>query len=150
MNLLSFFSRIIWNDPLAQELPEIKTSLYFYQRLDLYVKEKPYLFEFPIDSNLGVPRTNTKLESKEIIVRDIRGYQNLFSVDNNGFELTAHETRITQQDFEKIAHAKFHNPLSNETDGPIPEVTKYNKEIEALLTSRFKASRVVVFSCIVR
>lgn len=103
-------------------------SLYFLTRDDLFLKEKPYAFRFPVEDQ-SFRQTNMKMESKELIrIIDIRGSENRFSFEENGFEVLPHAT--------KLAYEDFYNP---------ERVPIYLRELETLLKDHLRASYVEVF-----
>lgn len=107
-------------------------SLNFLERHDLYKEEKPYVLTFkPPD---GFPSTNVKLDLHEDVeVYDIRGRENEFSIDQNGFALMKLNSQLSYKDF-----------------GEDEIVSKiYLKEVADALIKRLGASQVQIFEHVV-
>lgn len=65
------------------------SSLQFIKWTDLYKTEKPY--QIFIDLPPDAPRTNVDFEVKDVVFRDIRGDEEAFDLDNNGFIMRTFE-----------------------------------------------------------
>jgi hypothetical protein len=126
-----------WNaqrpDEAFTEFPTVQASMFFVKDLALYLKEKPFNVEFPIDSIPGARTTNLETEAKEVVIHDLRSRESFCSVEQHGFEVINHKTEMNTQDFTNITLVE----------------SVYFKEMEALLKSRFHASKVVFFGWVV-
>jgi len=74
----------------------------FYMKPDeLYDVEKPYFMNIPIDPAWppAIKQTNVRYTRKTIIVCDIRGHVDEFTLDRQGFQLRSFETRLVYDDF---------------------------------------------------
>lgn len=79
-----------WNQTLGNRVCTsrmkmvIPASFYYLAALDLYDQEKPYLSRLP--SMPGFKRTNIVGQSRSIYMHEISGHEDLFSLDESGFE----------------------------------------------------------------
>lgn len=109
---------------------DLQTEFNFVAPNELYEVEKPFKFGYRIRDKIPNARqTNVELDKRNVTVKDIRGRENEFVLEESGFEILRHTTQV---------------PLSaiNETD--IKEA--YKKEIELLLMTRLNAYRVIAFN----
>lgn len=109
-----------------------RTTINFIQRDELYLEEKPYLLTY--EAPQGFPRTNIKLDERVVAVEDIRGHENEFTINKNGFTIMQVNTKLSYEDFNDDALVK----------------QVYLKEVAEALKSLLGASRVQVFEHIVR
>jgi hypothetical protein len=121
------------NNPERESLPVVISKLQFICPLELYVTEKPSIYEYSISSVKDARQTNVVHETREVLIRDIRGVENSFSLECDGFEVLKHRTRLT--------HVEFASKTA------VTDI--YIKETEALLKERFRALRVIVIGCVV-
>lgn len=124
----------ILSDRDALAMPQIQTRMRFYKPLDLHKKEKPYSCEFDVSSVIHAKRTNIETEDHDVIVHDIRGFETLFTLENNGFEIQNHHTSF---------------PLSNFDDLKLIE-TQYLPECEDFIRQRLRANQVKLLGFNVR
>lgn len=108
------------------------TTINFIQKDELYLEEKPYLLTY--EAPHGFPRTNIKLDERVIAVEDVRGHENEFTINKNGFTIMQVNTKLSYEDFND--------------DDLVKQV--YLKEVAEALKSLLGASRVQVFEHIVR
>jgi hypothetical protein len=106
------------------------TSMYLLERDVLWKTVKPYDLKF--NPPAGFPKTNAVLRRYDNIqVEDIRGRENEFSIQKNGFELIRLEAPLTLQDFEGGDHNKL--------------TEHYFKPLANALKALLKAQRVQIF-----
>jgi len=109
---------------MALTLPTIQTDLNFYKPLD---DEKPYIYTFEHD-----PQSNIGEDTHPAVIHDIRGHEDEFTLDKNGFQIYHHESAEKEfTDDEKIK-------------------TEYYREVEELLKAATGAHKVVIFDHTVR
>jgi hypothetical protein len=121
------------NNPERECLPAVASNLQFFRPLELHVTAKPSVNEYSVSSAKDARQTNVVHETREVLIRDIRGVENSFSLECDGFEVLKHRTRLSQVEFaSKTAVTDI-----------------YIKETEALLKERFRALRVLVIGCVV-
>jgi hypothetical protein len=106
---------VIRSNPKRECLPVVTSNLQFIRPLKLQAIE------------------DFVYEAREVLIRDIRGAENSFSLECDGFEVLKHRTRLSPEEFaSKTAVTDI-----------------YIKETEALLKERFHALRVFAFGCVV-
>jgi hypothetical protein len=106
------------------------SRIYYLARLPRYQTEKPFYVNFPVHDVPGVPQHNVLHERCEgIQIQDIRGREDEFRIDTQGFQLLQHDTSMTSDDFENDRDVR----------------AKYYPEIIKLLTQTLGASKVVPF-----
>jgi hypothetical protein len=121
------------NNPERECLPLVTSNLQFICPLKLYVTQKPFIHRCSVDPVKDTQQLNVVHETKEVLIRDIRGWESSFSLECNGFEVLKHQTRLSRVDFA--------------SKGAMRDI--YIKETEALLKERFRALSVIVFGCVV-
>ncbi|KAK0738668.1 hypothetical protein B0T18DRAFT_334096 [Schizothecium vesticola] len=108
----------------------ISSHIYYLAPLPRYRTEKPYYVNFPVTNVPGVSQHNVCHERYGgIRMHDIRGREDEFSLDTQGFQLTRHSTSMTNDEFE--------------IDHVIRE--KYYPEVISLLTRVLGAAQVLPF-----
>src|SRR5271155_2716282 len=103
---------------MALTLPTVQTDLNFYKALD---DEKPYIYTYEHD-----PQTNFSQDTKPAVIHDIRGHEDEFTLDKNGFQIYQHES--AEKDFTDDEKIK----------------TEYYREVEDLLKAATGAHKVVI------
>jgi hypothetical protein len=78
--------------------PFVSTTVNFLAADELYQHEKPYILKF--DPPLDFPRTNHKIEKRDLCIKDIRGQEQDFSLPKNGFALMPLNTKLSYDDFD--------------------------------------------------
>ncbi|KAK3366656.1 hypothetical protein B0T24DRAFT_535188, partial [Lasiosphaeria ovina] len=92
--------------------------------------EKPYYINFPVTDAPDVPQHNVLHDKHEgIMMHDVRGLEDQFHIDTQGFQLVRYPTSLSNDDFEVDHIVRI----------------KYYPEIVRLLTKILGASRVVPF-----
>jgi hypothetical protein len=109
-----------------------RTIINFIQQDELYLEEKPYLLTYEAPQDF--PRTNIKLGERVVAVEDVRGRENEFTINKNGFTIMQVNTKLSYEDFNDDALVK----------------QVYLKEVAEALKSFLGASRVQVFEHVVR
>ena len=90
--------RLRGGSPLA-DMGTITASMNFLLRDSLYKEERPYLLIFQPPA--GFPKQNIKLEKKTgLKIEDIRGREQQFSLEKNGFQITKIRSRMSPEDFD--------------------------------------------------
>ncbi|KAI1378150.1 hypothetical protein F4677DRAFT_36455 [Hypoxylon crocopeplum] len=116
-------------------MSSITTEAEFLADLSLYHTEKPYLVFWPEDNNDSkpIPTTNIQLEKHDgIVVHDIRGREEDFKLEANGFEIYRHSSAIPL-------------PLCSKE-----HVEGYKRETEELLKDRLNAEVVFCYEARIR
>lgn len=108
----------------------------FYLDKPPYKNEKPYFCCLPPEFLQGNSSTNHVHIPADITVTNIRSEVATFSLDENGFEV-AEQTLDDQFNYESV-----------KSGSEIEQ--RYIQEMEAFLTERFEAKKVVVFDVEVR
>jgi hypothetical protein len=111
----------------------IVTSMNFLARDDLYEEERPYLLVF--EPPEGFPKSNIRLEKRpDLIVEDIRGCEDRFSLENDAFQLLKIRSRMSPEDFDN--------------EGLVQKV--YLQEVADQIRAVFKAKMVQIFEHVLR
>lgn len=82
----------------------VETSAYFLERSERWKDEKPYLLDY-----LPAPpavKTNAAIEQQNIDIEDIRGRENEFSFQKNGFCIVPIDCNMDPLDFDDDDHIK--------------------------------------------
>ena len=80
----------------------VETSMNFLSRDSLYEREKPYQFRYPVGN--GVPKTNLRHAKQEPVkVQNMRGREEQFSFEKNGFTVLKLDEEISYEDFDDPA-----------------------------------------------
>jgi hypothetical protein len=111
----------------------VVSNLQFICPLELYASQNPSMDKYSVGSVKDAGQTNFVHETREVLIRDIRGVENSFSLECDGFEVLKHRTRLSQAEFASRT--------------AVTDI--YIKETEELLKGRFCALRVLVFGCVV-
>lgn len=109
------------------ELSNVNGEIYFLERNDLFIEEKPYAFRYEVEGN-GIPQTNMTMKAFPVEIHGIRGFENCFTLENNGFEVMKLE--------EEIAYSDFYDTRA---------VRRYFDVIADMIRVRLQASAVEVF-----
>ena len=105
-------------------------STVFYIRPEpLFKTEKPYFMNVPVKHMSGLAESNVCYTRKLVSITNIRGYENLFSLDKTGFEIGTLKTSLAYEDF----------------DSPTAITTTYYAEIKQFLMERTGGSFVLPF-----
>jgi hypothetical protein len=131
--ILDFISKF-WYGFDSSKLPTLKTRVRYYKPLDIHKHEKPYECEFSVSAVDSARRTNIETEEHEILVRDLRGFEQHFTLEKNGFEITKHDSSLTR--------AAFGSRIEIEN--------KYLDECKSLVKKRFNAADVLILGYNVR
>ncbi|OAT10749.1 hypothetical protein BDBG_06552 [Blastomyces gilchristii SLH14081] len=109
--------------------PSQLVSLIFYtERLPLYEKEKPFFLNFP-PSEPGQRQSNVIYCRREVCITDVRGHEDLFTLDTTGFQYKDFETTVDYQ--------SFASPAAIEGT--------FLKEVENFLTTELNADYVLAW-----
>jgi hypothetical protein len=118
-------STVVLHGPRARF--DVKASIHFIQKNSLFAEEKPY--EFCYAADLSIPQSNiTREQHKDIIIHDIRGREQAFDLEHNGFTVL----KLDQQ----IQYDDYFQPN---------KVKTYLRTLEILLKKHLGASHVEVF-----
>ena len=105
----------------------------FLARDDLYDEERPYLLIF--EPPEGFPKSNIRLEQRrDLVVEDIRGCEDRFSLENHAFEVLKIRSRMSPEDFDN--------------EGLVQKV--YLQEVADHLKAVFDAQVVQIFEHVAR
>ncbi|KAH8649068.1 hypothetical protein BX600DRAFT_474476 [Xylariales sp. PMI_506] len=71
----------------------VRGTFDYLKKLDLYATEKPYEILVPMSlfPDANIPKTNLAFETVEVEIKDVRGREDHYSLDNNGFAFTKHD-----------------------------------------------------------
>jgi hypothetical protein len=138
-SILDMGSVLSWPARLLPEfdhsaLPEIETRVRFYKPMPLHDREKPYECEFSVDAVQDARKTNIEYDEREIVVRDVRGFEKHFNLDRNGFEVIEYKSKLDPTEFSCL--------------DMVEQV--YLPECIELLRTRYSASKVLVLGFNVR
>jgi hypothetical protein len=111
---------------------DISTDVYHLQELDRYASEKPYTMRYVPETGLAV--SNVEREKHTVAIKDMRGLEANFTLDQNGFTVSELAT-------EKMAYEDF--------DSHEAIVTKYLPALETVLLKHFPGSTVDFVSYLV-
>ena len=80
----------------------VETSIHFLARDDLYEREKPYQIKFDVAE--GIPTTNyTHVKQEHFKINNIRGREEQFSFEKNGFTVLKLDEDVSYDDFDSPA-----------------------------------------------
>ncbi|KAL7924433.1 hypothetical protein ACQKWADRAFT_331392 [Trichoderma austrokoningii] len=113
--------------------PKLVSLIFYIDKLPLYEKEKPYFLNFP-PSGPGQRQTNVVHCRREVDFTDIRGHEDLFSLDATGFEYKHFDTTLEYE--------SFASPAAIEG--------VFLREVEAFLVKHLKADYVLAWDYQVR
>ena len=84
-----------------QNTHKLTASLRFLERSSLYEKEKPYTIDYRIPTwEADIERTNFRADPHEVVITDIRGKEDQFTFDANGFAVIETESEMSYEDFQ--------------------------------------------------
>ena len=110
----------------------VETSMHFLARDKLYENEKPYSLKYVAAE--GIPTSNIRVEKHEAIkVNSIRGQEQQFSLERNGFA-------VLKMD-EEVPYDDFANPAG---------IQRYLNMVAEQLRTRLGADKVQVYQYAVR
>lgn len=71
----------------------------FLTRDSLYDEQRPYLLIY--EPPAGFPKSNIKLEKhRDMELEDIRGHEDIFSLEAHGFQIMKIKSKLPQEDFD--------------------------------------------------
>ena len=109
----------------------VESSIHFLTRDKVYEHEKPYQLKYVAAK--GVPTTNIRLEKQEPVqINSIRGQEQQFSLEKNGFTVLKMDEEIPYDDFNNEAGVK-----------------KYLNMVAEQLKMRLGADKVQVYQYVV-
>lgn len=112
---------------------DVRAQLVYLEANDLFQTEKPYNLQFKPDDET-FRRTNcVRVAQPGVLVRDLRGHEDKFRFEKQGFEIMKLESKMQYTDFD-----------SAETIERI-----YYPEMKALLWSRFMPRRIEILEHVV-
>jgi hypothetical protein len=76
---------------------DVLASMYFLAKDKLYETVKAYNLRY--SPGVEFPKTNIKREIGTVTVRDMRGFEKMFSLDRNGFQVVKFNSKLTYEDF---------------------------------------------------
>ena len=111
-------------------MPDIQASLEFLANIPLYEKEKPYLALLPPHPGFDPDAErmdNLEWETRpDITITDIRDRFDGFTIDEYGFQVLHHSSKVTKLD-------------------ELEELRAYREETESLLRDTLQASLVLCY-----
>ena len=113
---------------IAQGILDVSTSLQYLKNLPLYQTQKPFQVYTHIQDVPESEKTNLEFEEhNNVLIRDVRGKEDQFDLDECGFQYIKHATHVDLSDVTKdVADA-------------------YLEEIKQLLLEKLKADRVFCY-----
>ncbi|PCH36564.1 hypothetical protein WOLCODRAFT_28657 [Wolfiporia cocos MD-104 SS10] len=106
---------------------DVPTTMNYYAPIG---DEAPYTYAYQAPE--GTPRTNIGTDSHPVVVHDVRGREEEFSLDKTGFQFVKHVSQ--EKEFDDEERIK----------------TVYYKEVEELLKNTVGAKRVYIFDHTIR
>ncbi|KAI1205233.1 uncharacterized protein F4807DRAFT_291240 [Annulohypoxylon truncatum] len=79
---------------------EAESSIAFLSPMRLYEREKPFFSNIPFFEIEGARQSNLRTLHEPVTVHDIRGKENAYTLEQNGFQLVKEEAFGTSKDFE--------------------------------------------------
>lgn len=74
----------------------------------IFATQKPFYSNMPFSKTPGASTTNIKSVQHEISIANIRGFEDKFSLDRNGFELVSHSTKFNAwKDGERLVQEHY-------------------------------------------
>ena len=92
---LSWYSLPNHNKAMVSET--VTAEIQYLKRLPLYRKEKPFQLFVPVAADTR--STNLEFEAKEHTFEDVRGREDIFSLDEHGFQFGVHPTKLDPELF---------------------------------------------------
>ncbi|KAL9045179.1 MAG: hypothetical protein Q9214_001743 [Letrouitia sp. 1 TL-2023] len=84
-----------------QNTHNITASIRFLERSLLYEKEKPYTIDYRVPAwESDIERTNFRSDAHDVVITDIRGSEDQFTFDSNGFAVIEMESEMSYEDFQ--------------------------------------------------
>lgn len=112
---------------MAAKSCDVLTDLVYLKRDERHEHEKPYRLQYEPEE--GLPRSNFEIERrKSIQIHDMRGKEDVFTMESNGFEILHLDSKMLPEDFDNEERVK----------------TIYYDELRTLLRKHFKARRVEI------
>lgn len=111
------------NFPEQPKTPyQFKASVWYLERLDLYHVEKPYMITFDA-SGFGGAKTNHKYSLHEVPMTDVRGMEDQFTLDKQGFQFLNWKTSLNLQDFsdEQKIRSQYYPEIVQQLKEVFPE-----------------------------
>lgn len=111
---------------------DISTEVYHLQDSPRYASEKPYTMRYQPEAPLA--STNVVREKKVVSVTDMRGREDDYRLDKQGFMVSKLATKMTYDDY----------------DSPDKITGVYLKELEGVLSDHFPGSDIDFVTYLVR
>jgi hypothetical protein len=112
-------------------MKQTKGTVFYLERQPIYETTKPYFCYIPPKALNGHPITNQKYEEISLDVKDARGNESQFTLDQNGFEFAEHHLP-DDYDFDRFQQDE--NLL-----------LQYGREMENFLQKKLGAKKVIMF-----
>ena len=78
----------------------VPTSVYHLERNDLWEKEKPFFLDYtPAPPAI---KSNAVIKAEDVVIEDIRGHEDDFTYDQNGFFILPMNDPMNAEDFDDI------------------------------------------------
>ena len=112
----------------------------FLARDDLYEREKPYQFRYDVAN--GIPKTNLRHTKQENFkIQNIRGREEQFSFEKNGFTVLKMDEEVGYDDFEKPAGIHRYldivaEQLRRKLDADVVQVYQYQVRLRLLVCTK--------------
>lgn len=110
---------------------DVVTEIYHLRQDELYSSEKPYTMRYVPKGQMKP--TNVVREKHEVIVRDLRGKEDEFSLNRSGFMVKRLGSKMTYEDY----------------DDPAKIRDVYLQELEGVLNGLFPGSYIDFMSYLV-
>jgi hypothetical protein len=111
---------------------DLRATLYFLRKDDLYGRVKPYSLEYTRDD---INQSNLKTDKvKDLLVKDLRGVEHEFTFEKNGFAVLEMDSAMSYENF----------------DDPVKVENVYCQELGKCLLKYMQATSVQIFDTTVR
>ena len=122
--------------------PTQQAALKFLKRIELYKNQKPYRIFY---ANPGIPRTNEIIEEQMVSITDIRGCDQEFSIEKNGFKIfritpPSYQNCIESKDRQEYPHIKK-EPIATWGDFLVDKIcSQFGAEEAVIIDYRYRQS----------
>ena len=100
---------------------DFRASMWFLEESEVYATVKPYSLSFTPEA--PIPRQNIERKEVSVLISDLRGSEQLFSVDRNGFMVLEFQDQYQEADWddETSVRAVHYPKIVSEVERAIPE-----------------------------
>ena len=100
---------------------EVRASVWFLEEKDLYATVKPYSLAFTPEAQ--IPRENIDRKERSVPISDLRNYEQIFSLDRNGFMVLEFQDEHDEVDWSNETRVKdmHYSRVISEVERVLPE-----------------------------